>query len=223
MSCSNCYHSNDEDSDSGLVDDAFDVLPDEDTLALEDYNLDLDLSEDHFGKCASVCKDFSDLLDLDETDVYPNLPEDTDDGFVDECTDRVNVSTSNPNSEKDAIDNDLEDDSPAVTMTKDNGKLVSFSKEQARQWRRKRILKSNEKKLTEKMPHNYPAKREPLLPLPKTLKPFSKGKQTSNDNLEKEKYLKPEDKLADPLLGGERISARNRKGIVYNGVNLGKT
>ena len=55
-----------EDPDSGLVEDAFDVLPDELTLPFDYDELDLDLSEENFGRCStSTTDDFSDLLELD--------------------------------------------------------------------------------------------------------------------------------------------------------------
>lgn len=216
-----CCQNKDEDSDSGLVDDAFDVLPDEETLALDD-DLDLDLTEDSFG-------DYSDLLELDETtpSVCSNLPEDpetdflqdisTDDGFVESTHEIYDV---NSKKEDVTLPSSIE---PAVPVTMSNtnprshcensGKLVSFSKEQARQWRRKRILKSNEKKITQKDVKNCPTKLEALLPLPKNLKPISnKGKQTGKDVNSEEKVIRAEDKLADPLLGGEKISTRTKRG-----------
>ena len=103
-----------------------------------------------------------------------------------------------------------------------NAKLVSFTKDQARQWRRKRILNSCQKKVPTLLPSKdskiisskpCPTKLEPLLPLPKNLKPVVASKNISSS---KEVEVTPADKLANPLLGGEKLGTKTRRGIKYN-------
>lgn len=209
----------DEDSDSGLVEDMFDVLPDENTLALEDYNdLDLDLSENNFGAITnSSTSDYSDLLELDEEDECSEVLPDTLQAHTVNDNGSIIQDKNEHTSEKEESKRKILIAKPPLIRPNDGdkecdvrngGKLVSFSKEQARQWRRKRILKSKEKNtnVTEK---NFPTKLQPLLPLPKELKPATcKPKET----ITKEK-VKAEDKLSNPLLGGEKMSTRTKRGI----------
>ena len=159
-----------EDPDSGLVEDAFDVLPDELTLPFDYDELDLDLSEENFGRCStSTTDDFSDLLELDgnldtTTDenndsVFSESFDDTkfavkdDNSFCDtpsslDCSNSLNSAPNYDNTDKkqDNIQASTHNDKAKDSASPD-GKLLSFSKEQARQWRRKRILNSCQKKI----------------------------------------------------------------------------
>lgn len=235
----------DTDPDSGLVEDAFDVLPDEETLAL-DLDLDLDLSEENFGRC-STGDDFSDLLELDNN--LDTSTTDFDDSvFVTDeesilVEKNINAGGELSSSVLNAIIPDSTTDSSVESEDKsikirlpdtnvstkskvkesNNGKLVSFSKEQARQWRRKRILNSSQKKIpiigvTESNKgENCPLRLEPLLPLPKNLKPpaqsSSNVRSRSQEANDTEK-INPKDKLANPLLGGEKLGTKTKRGPV---------
>lgn len=292
MSSTNIIHTDkvvfeEDDPDSGLVEDAFDVLPDEQTLPFDEINFDFNFDEDNFGRC-STGEDFSDLLELDGLDTSLTELEDNAFAFdVDEKnTNTINKYTTSLSSNNytetgeeenqyqkktSIISNNIESDhrqlqqsfqehneisdkqysnhcenslnqdseveishdtyKPTTTTTSTNnnqnningGKLVSFSKEQARQWRRKRILNSCNKK-EKKLPVSViglkhdklqkssslkcPLKLEPLLPLPKDLKPIAPSKLKSFN----EKHNSKE-KLENPLLGGERLGTRTKRGM----------
>ena len=268
-----------EDPDSGLVEDAFDVLPDEKTLPFDEIDFDFDFDNDvNFGRC-STGDDFSDLLELDGLDTSLTELEDNVFGFetisenhnksnkndtksiIDtihntanhitvkvpnandniELTEGVNNDNNNigdpynnshqsletnteerdnlqPNEESSKI-NLMPNNVSRESNNKSGGKLVSFSKEQARQWRRKRILNScnrKEQKLpviglkaeeTLKTSQKCPLKLEPLLPLPKDLKPMVSSKIKQNQG-----KTKSVDKLENPLLGGERLGTKTKRG-----------
>ena len=254
-----------EDPDSGLVEDAFDVLPDEQTLPFDEIDFDFDFSEDNFGRC-STGEEFSDLLELDgldtsleelEDNVFPfeknhknikNVKCIDDNDYTDINIADVNAplkkieleesvkslsvndnnicdcrNLSNFETEPDNVINSNSNKEGSKTNTSTNeshgGKLVSFSKEQARQWRRKRILNScnrNEQKLPviglkkeeqHKSSQKCPLKLEPLLPLPKDLKPIVPNKLKTSSG-----KTNPREKLENPLLGGERLGTKTKRG-----------
>jgi len=152
--------------DSGLVADAFDVLPDENTLAL-DEELDIDFS----------CETFGSISDDPWSDLTFDIPE----------------------------ENEIFPDTNLSNSSQEPAKLVAFNKEQARQWRRKRLLnvQQQQKKVIavqDTTSHRKHQTLQPLLPLPHQLKPLKDGG--------KKKYV--DIKLQDPLLGGELI--KNHKG-----------
>lgn len=161
-----------EDTDSGLVADASDVLPDEETLDF-DYELELDLSNENFGELSEK---------LDNNSIESNIEKFAPIKNLSDSSQHVPQKNGNK-SEKVSEEN--------------SGKVTTFSREQARQWRRKRIL--NSQPITQPVLHRKPQNLEPLLPLPEKLKPIgSKG-----NNLKKSDKLSK--KLSDPLLGGEKI------------------
>ena len=264
-----------EDPDSGLVEDAFDVdvLPDEQTLPFDEIDFDFDFDNDgNLGRC-STGEDFSDLLELDgldtsltvlEDNVFgfetssedhnKNKQEDTDTITNNNATDIIvklphvnnieleeSVYSANNDDEKsvsDSVDSGIFTEETDTFQTnkesltnkstsnkvshetnKNSGKLVSFSKEQARQWRRKRILNSCNRK-EHKLPviglnfeeqhktsQKCPLKLEPLLPLPKDLKPMVPTKIKQNHE-----KTNPVEKLENPLLGGERLGTKTKRG-----------
>lgn len=168
-----------EDTDSGLVADASDVLPDEETLDF-DYELELDLSNENFGELSEKLDNISIESNIEKFAPIKNLSDSSQ-----------HVPQKNGNkSEKVSEEN--------------SGKVTTFSREQARQWRRKRILNSQP---TQPVLHRKPQNLEPLLPLPEKLKPIS----SKGNNLKKSDKLSK--KLSDPLLGGEKIrSTRGKSG-----------
>lgn len=233
-----------EDPDSGLVEDAFDVLPDELTLPFDYDELDLDLSEENFGRCStSTTDDFSDLLELDgnldttadenNDNVFSESFDDTKLGGKDEqngvCntpileSSALNLISNHDNIDKkeDNIHLSNHHKDKAKDSTSSNGKLVSFSKEQARQWRRKRILNSCQKKIPVvglkdsqgALSKQCPMKLEPLLPLPKNLKPVS-HKKFNSKSISNDIKIGPKEKLANPLLGGEKLGTKTKRGPV---------
>ena len=183
--------------DSGLVADAFDVLPDENTLAFDD-NFLCDLTS----------------FDDDETcyeelhcEGQNNSRELVDEGAVEDIEDDLFILE-----DKEKAVEIKETEEPLQSSTDIfSGKLIAFSREQARQWRRKRLLSSQIKhgdvsKTSNKLLYGKD-KLKPLLPLPMTLKPM-KEKKTMKDDTEAER------KLLNPLLGGEKI--RHPKGMLNN-------
>lgn len=269
-----------EDPDSGLVEDAFDVdvLPDEQTLPFDEIDFDFDFDNDgNLGRC-STGEDFSDLLELDGLDTSLTELEDNVFGFETSSDDRKNKQdnikcikdtitnnatdiivklpyvnnnieleesvysanndddksvsdsvdsgvfteeTDNFQPNKESLTNNSTSDKVSHEINKNSGKLVSFSKEQARQWRRKRILNSCNKK-EQKLPviglkfeeqhktsQKCPLKLEPLLPLPKDLKPMVPAKIKQNHG-----KTNPVEKLENPLLGGERLGTKTKRGPV---------
>ena len=174
--------------DSGLVADAFDVLPDENTLAFDDnFLFDLTSFEDDepcYEEFHRECQNNSrELVDEGAVEDFEN------DLFILEDREKAVVikETEEP----------LQNSTDILS-----GKLVTFNREQARQWRRKRLLSSQIKhgdisKTSSKLLCGKD-KLKPLLPLPMTLKPM-KEKKTMNNNTEAER------KLLNPLLGGEKI------------------
>lgn len=225
-----------EDSDSGLVEDAFDVLPDENTLAL-DLELELDLSEENFGRCST--SEFSDLLELDTSaaDIDDNVFSSADSPHKDLFSLPVientltntgmSCSSSDPQQQMMSMSSEPEclnnNERSSYNKKESNGKLISFTKDQARQWRRKRILNSSQKKVPTLQKDGKiisskpcPTQLEPLLPLPKNLKPVASKHSSSLKNISLSKTeVTPEDKLANPLLGGERLGTKTRRGKIY--------
>ena len=137
-----------------------------------------------------------------------------------DCSNSLNSAPNYDNTDKkqDNIQASTHNDKAKDSASTD-GKLVSFSKEQARQWRRKRILNSCQKKIpvvglkdsqgtTSKQ---CPMKLEPLLPLPKNLKPVSNKKLTKTPMPNNIK-IGPKEKLANPLLGGEKLGIKTKRG-----------
>ena len=175
------------DPDSGLVDDyldsqllseAFNVLPDERTLSI-DYDLELDLCDENFGTYKDVFFESHEIPSAKKNANDPDYKTKSDD------------SSSNTNACENINDN------VQKTIKVLPGKYTEFTKEQARQWRRKRILNShnqNPKPKNEKSYMTLPNKpKNPLCNIP--------SKPTIQE------------KLKDPLLGGEKIGANRGKAL----------
>lgn len=183
--------------DSGLVADACDVLPDENTLAFDDNFLcDLTSFEDD--------KTCYEEFHCEPQNISREL---VDEGAVEDIEDDQSILE---NREKTVVIKETEEPLQSSTDIF-SGKLVAFNREQARQWRRKRLLSSqikhgNVSETSNKLLYGKD-KLKPLLPLPMTLKPM-KEKKTMKDDTEAER------KLLDPLLGGEKI--RHPKGMLNN-------
>ncbi|XP_002169246.2 uncharacterized protein LOC100210921 [Hydra vulgaris] len=167
------------DKDSGLIDDyidfqliseAFNVLPDEKTLSI-DYDLELDLSDENFGS-------YNDFI-VDNHEASKTCKVDSN-----------NNTNSNINTKKIGVEENF-----VISDTNKNtllpGKYREFTKEQARQWRRKRILNTYNQNTIKKKDHSVRVlpnnKLQPLFNVP--------SKPTVQE------------KLKDPLLAGEKIGA----------------
>ena len=206
-----------DDDDSGLVLDDLDVLPDEDLLEL-DYDLDLDLSNENFGG-DDICVDTK--LYNHENSEEQNYTHTFKNGInscliQDSSIPKINTnithekrslpiqSTTNHKPIEDKNESD-------ITHSKHthSGKLVAFSKEQARQWRRKRILNAPASSKDNDKTVQKHGNLKPLMPLPTRLKPLS-GKEK---HLSKHETLSDK-KLSNPLLGGEKTNRGKLQGYL---------